>query len=204
MLGARYLVRIRMLSARCLFIVSGIFVAACAGAINTGYPEVPTVSAKPGAPQIGLARVADSRASRVSGVANNTNLLAGPELNDYIERKFRERLANEGFAPVEALNPATAARPDDHKTILVTLQSASIGNVGTMFSDPQASIDIAVQVYSAGGRRIVFGHGYSGQHSEPLGRTTGTGMSAGRIIAAAADGAIDQAFTDPAFEQALR
>jgi len=130
-------------------------------------------------------------------------VIVGPELNDYIERKFRVELVEHGFAPVDALNPASATNPYNCKTIVVTLQSADIGGQGVFLPSALASADIAVQVYGPASRVVIFAQSYYGKDSERISFKE-LGMNSGRIIAVATDQAIDNAFADPAFEKALQ
>jgi hypothetical protein len=155
-----------------------------------------------GAATIGVARVADSRTSRDSGRFNEVTVLVGPELPDHIERQFRSELVEEGFSPIEALSP-NPTNSCDCKTILVTLQSVSIACSGTFTTTGDASADIAVQVYAPKSHSIVFAQSYSGRHSEGLSARE-LGMNSGRLIAAATDDAVDHAFEDKAFREALR
>jgi hypothetical protein len=69
--------------------------------------------------------------------------MIGAELDEYIEGSFETKLVDEGFAPLDALNPTNSVNPVDVKTLLVTIQSVSITNLDTMFSPPMASINIA-------------------------------------------------------------
>jgi hypothetical protein len=69
--------------------------------------------------------------------------MVGAELNEYIEGNVETKLVDEGFAPVDALNPTNSVNPVDVKTVLVTIQSVSITNLDAMFSPPMASINIA-------------------------------------------------------------
>ena len=196
-----------MISVRWLFTVIAILCVGCGtNRINAGFPEVPPPpTARPDAPKIGIARVADSRADRSGGWFNsNVNVIVGPELNDYIERKFRVELVEHGFAPLEALNPASTANPSNCKTIVVTLQSADIGGSGVFLPSAAASADIAVQVYAPASRVVIFAQSYYGKDSERISSFKELGMNSGRIIAVATDQAIDNAFADPAFEKALK
>jgi hypothetical protein len=197
-----------MISARWLFTLIAILCAGCSPVqVNAGFPEVPPPpTAKSDAPKIGLARVADSRVDRTGGWLMGDVILVGPELNDYIERKFRSALVEQGFAPIEALNPTSTTNPAEYKIIVVTLQSTDIGRrpTASMVAAADASVDIAVQIYAPGNRKVVFAQSYHGTHSEALGFIAGLGMNSGSIIAAAADSAIDEAFADEGFEKALK
>ncbi len=122
--------------------------------------------------------------------------MAGPEFDQYVDRTFRSRLVEEGFAPIDAANPGGGTNPVQYKTILVTVQSTDVGGTGTFMPHAIASTDIAVQVFAVGGHTIIFAQSYKGTHQEN-GKT-------GELLAAAADWAIDAAFSDTAFLQALR
>lgn len=194
-------------AARWLFTLIAIICTSCSAVqITAGFPDVPPPPPpKPDAPRIGLARVTDARENHIAGwVSNaNANVLVGSELNDYIERTFKTKLVADGFAPVDALSPASSSNPAETKTIVVTVQSVSITNLNELFSPPTASINMAVQVYAPRNPQVVFAQSYSGAHSERLG-FGGTGMRCGEITAAATNEAIDAAFADPGFKKALR
>ena len=187
-----------MISARWLFTLIAILGAGCANTVIAKFPEVyPPPAGKPDATKVGLAPVADSRRDESAGWnAGNVPIVAGPEFTHYIEHKFRSQMVEEGFAPIDAPNPASGTNPPPCKTILITLQSTNFGNSGTVTTHEIASTDIAVQVFAPGSRTIVFAQSYQGTHRE--------NGDPGRLLAAAADWAIDQAFADKAFLEALR
>jgi hypothetical protein len=76
----------------------------------------------------------------IAGVVNRIDIMVGAELDEYIEGSFETKLVDEGFAPVDALNPTNSVNPVEVKTVLVTIQSVSITNLDAMFSPPMASI----------------------------------------------------------------
>jgi hypothetical protein len=180
--------------------------------INAGFPEVPLEPAANSASsaKIGIARVEDSRPNRSAGLigtcigtSNEINLLVGPELPDYIEREFRNELATRGITSVDALNPAKTGEPAKYKTIVVTLQSVSFATSDPVFVSADSSVNIAVQVYELSSTKVVFGGSYSGTNQERIG-FRGIGMRSGAILAVAANRAVDAAFADVKFEQALK
>jgi hypothetical protein len=175
------------------------------GAINAGFPEVPVQSAERSVsrPKVGIARVEDSRPKRAAGSIGATTLLVGPELLDYIERRFRNELAERGFDAVEVLNPTKSASVRDLRTIAVTLQSASFGTADALLFSADASANIAVQVYAPASTQVIFARSFSGNSDGRIG-LRGAGLASGGILAIAADRAIDAAFEDPQFIQSLR
>ncbi len=178
--------------------------AGCGVRIEAGLPEVKLQqAAKLGtATTIGLARVEDSRSSREAGIINDSAILrVGPELADYIERTFHNELVAHGMTVVEALNPARNP-PTSHKTIVVTVQSVEFNFGG--FGKSDASVNIAVQVYGSASTESIYGGSFSGTDSEGVKVLEGAGSESGRVLAAAADRAIDAAFADERFEQALK
>jgi len=183
--------------------------------INAGFPEVPPdpVANSAGSTKIGVARVEDSRPNRNAGLigtgaglggGSDVNLLAGPELSDYIEREFRNNLATRGITSVDALNPAKTGEPGHYKTIVITLQSATFSTSDPIFVKADSSVNIAVQVYTTSGTNVLFGGSYSGTNQEKIGFARGTGLRSGAILAVAANRAVDAAFADAKFEQALK
>jgi hypothetical protein len=177
--------------------------------INAGFPEVPLepVANSASSAKIGIARVEDSRPNRSAGLIGSSpqvNLLVGPELPDYLEREFRNDLATRGITSVDALNPAKTGKPAEYKTIVVTLQSVSFATSDPVFVKADSSVNIAVQVYELSTTKVVFGGSYSGTNQERIGFSPGTGMRSGAILAVAANRAVDAAFADVKFEQALK
>jgi hypothetical protein len=152
--------------------------------ITAGIPQpYPPPPAKASALKIGLAHVADARDDRIAGSVNGANIMVGTDLNEYIERKFGTELVEAGYAPIEVLNPVTTSQPAEIKTALVTIQSVSIINLDTMLSQPTASVNIAVQIYGPGSRKIIFAQSYNGKHIECLGFGSPLGMRCGEFIA---------------------
>jgi len=186
-------------------IVIGLLLCAGCGvvSITAGFPEVKQQPANPATTAtIGLAEVEDSRSSRDAGMLNNSAVLrVGPELADYIERTFHNQLVAHGMTVVEALNPARNP-PSSHKTIVVTVQSVEFNFAE--FGKSVASVNIAVQIYGAASTEAIFGGSFSGTDREGVKLLEGVGSDSGRMLAAAADRAIDAAFADEHFEQALK
>ena len=186
-----------MLTARRLFTLIAILCAGCSPIVAAQFPDVYSPPAvKLDATKIGLARVADSRRDESAGWLNgDITVVAGPAMADYIGRKFRSQMIEQGFAPIDSSDPAASTNSSAFKTVIVTLQSTNFGGTSTFLFHPIASTDIAVQVFAAGSRTIVFAQSYQGTHR-------GNGR-VGTNLAAAADGAIEQAFADQAFLAAL-
>ena len=174
--------------------------------INAGFPELPVeqVANSANSTKIGIARVEDSRPNRNAGTIGAVILLVGPELPDYIERKFRNELAMRGITAVDTLNPAKSNKPADFKTIVITVQSASFAAPDHPFTGADASVNIAVQLYGTSSTNVVFAESYSGTNRERMGFSQGGGVRSGAILAVAADRAVEAAFADVKFEQALK
>ncbi len=191
-------------------VVSLLYCVGCDPAsINAGFPEVPVapVANTASSAKIGVARVEDSRSDRKAGLIGTSSevyLLVGPELPDYIERKFRNELAMRGITSLDALNPAKTGEPGHYKTLVVTLQSATFATPDPIFVKAESSVNIAVQVYAASTTNVEFAASYSGTNQERIGFSRGTGLRSGAILAVAADRAVDAAFADAKFEQALK
>lgn len=173
--------------------------AGCATAkINARFPEVPLRKPPAGATKVGVARVEDSRASRVAGsldALRRVDVLAGPDLLNYIDHEFRNGLAERGFDPIVALDPAKSSLAQPYKIVVITLQSATYAF--PVWMDASSSIDIAVQVYSPS-HKMIFADSYSGAHS---GKPSAEG---GSVMAVAVDKAVKAALADAKLENALR
>ena len=191
--------RISMHRVRWLLALAAILTAGCPPPILTArFPDVsPPPDVKPGALKVALAPTADSRRDETAGWAPSGILIvAGSDFTNYIQLKFRNRLIDAGFDPIDASVPTNSTSPSAYKTILITLQSSDFGNTGSVVPSEVSSTDLAIQIYAAGDRTVVFASSYKGMRRE-----NGT---AGPLLAAAADGAIDRAFADQAFLAALR
>lgn len=179
-----------------------LLLAGCATQWNTGFPEVPLQKPKSGAPIIGVAHAEDSRASQVIGMRGRYELVAGPDLGNYIERKFRNGLTDRGFDPVEALDPARTSLHQPYKVVVITLQSVSFSWSGMLSGDAESTIGIAIKVYSPASKLIYSGD-FTG-NSSARAHTIETGVAAGDLIAPAADDVVSSAFANPRLENALR
>lgn len=181
----------------CVLLVVMLSLAGCATTkINARFPDVPLRKPAAGATKVGVARVEDSRASRVAAsIGGNglirSDLLAGPDLLSYIDHKFRNGLADRRFDPVVAPDPAKSSLAQPYKIVVVTLQSATYGF--PVWKNAGSAIDIAVQVYSPA-HKIIFADSYSGADS-------GKPSS---VMAVAADNAVEAALADAKLESALR
>lgn len=158
--------------------------------------------------KIGVAHVEDSRASLIAGRFEYSDLQVGPGLADYIERKFRNQLTDQGFDAIEAPDPAQAPVNLPYKVVVVTLQSATFEITP---SEPwrleprvEASVNIAVRLYAASTRKEIYSGSFSGSSNEGWGLPSSVGSRIGSIIAVAADHATGAIFTDTSFEQALK
>lgn len=187
-------------------LIAMLAITGCATAkVNVGFPDVPLRKPASGAPKIGVARVEDTRGDPVLGSTGNGlqsfDLLAGPNLLDYINRRFRNDLAGRGFDPVTALDPTRTSLPQPYKTLVVTLQSARFSFPVFFWGLADSSINIAVQVY-APPRNLIFSGSYSGAHGDRPALATSAVVSS--IMADSADEAVKAAFADPNFENAIR
>jgi hypothetical protein len=180
-----------------------VLAAGCASAQwSAGIPEVPFQKPAGAGSKIGVAQARDSRPDCAIGAVGRAELLAGPDLPNYIERKFRNGLTERGFDPVETLDPADAAISQPYKVLVVTLQSAHFSWSGHTSGTTATAIGIALRVYSPA-RKLIFSSSYSGD-STGTAHFISTSVVAGSLIAPAADHAVSAAFADPKLEQALR
>ncbi len=184
-----------------MLLVAMLSLAGCGTAkVNARFPEVPLRKPSAGATKVGVARVEDSRASRVAASTGDNwirraDVLAGPDLLSYIDREFRNGLAKRGFDPVVALDPAKSSLAQPYKIVVITLQSATYGF--PVWKDASSAIDIAVQVYSPS-HKMIFANSYSGADSGK------PGAEGGLVMSVAADNAVEAALRDAKLESALR
>ena len=181
-------------------------VGGCTYQTNAAFPVVPPApAAHAGAQQVGLARVVDRRGDRVSGNLNEQlEVLVGPELDDYLERRLRTELVLRDFAPVEALNPGNNPASSKDRTVVVVVQSVSIGVVGSFSRSCDAVVDVAVQIYAPSSRSPIFSHDYEGQGSAKLSFSGSASVISGGVVSMAADNAIAKVLDDAEFDKALK
>lgn len=183
--------------------IAAFTLAGCGFQWSAGFPEVPLQKPASGAMKIGVAQVEDSRPNYAVGWVGSSQLLAGPDLPNYIERKFRNELAERGFDPVEALDPARTTVAQPYKVVVVTLQSAEFNSSGWYFATASSKTRIGVRVYSRAGRTIFNGQ-YSGNSVKTASNKINSGVVAGGLMAPAINNAVSAAFAERQFEQALR
>jgi hypothetical protein len=176
--------------------------------ITLSFPDVPFQTAGNSGVKIGVARADDSRDVQMVGTITSFgltgDLLVGPELSDYIDRKFRNALVERGFVPVDALDPTKSPNTRDYKTLVLRLQIVKIGTYSVNgSSESDAAVGIAADVYAPAGSKEIFAQTFIGEYQSRLGWGP-IGVKAGNIMATAADRAIDEALADPAFEHALK
>lgn len=193
----------------CLWLATSLALSGCAAQeLNAGFPQVVRRAPLSGATKVGVARVEDSRSDQIANSVDhwtlgNIRLIVGPNLLAYIDQKFTNGLTDRGFDPVVALDPTRTALSQPYKVVVLTLQSTTFGlSPGLWTGFGHSSVNIAVQIYDPD-RRLIFANSYSAAREAHL-EFTGGSVAAGKIVALAADQAIDAAFADPKLEKALK
>lgn len=158
--------------------------------------------------KIGVARVENWRASLIACRVGRAHLQVGSGLADYIERRFRNQLTYQGFDAVEAPDPTQTSVNLPYKIVVVTLQSVTFGYSPSIpwpeNPGAETSVNIAVRVYAASARKEIYSGSFSGSNKEGWGVTSSVGSRVGSVIAVATNHAIDAAFADTSFKQALK
>lgn len=181
--------------------VAMLALAGCSPQWSAGFPEVRLQRPTSGATKIGVAQVEDSRPDYAVGWVGRAQLLAGPNLADYIERKFRNGLTERGFDPIEALDPARTSVAQPYKIVVVTVRSASFKLSGVVSETASSIVEIRARIYSPA-RGVIYAASYAGKWSGPAHRVN-TSVVAGSLIAPAASRAVVETLADPSFEREL-
>jgi hypothetical protein len=182
----------------CLLLMSG-----CSVTANATVPTAPALEAAPqSAPHVNLSAVKDGRGTEKAGAigAAHFNLKWG--LNDYVQSSFANGLTHSGYA-VNAISGPTPQQ--GVKTVVVTVQSASVASFDAILQPARGEVGIAVQVFGSADAPV-YAHSYSGTYSETVGihGIGGYEEDVGRIIATAADQAVSHAMADPSFQAAIK
>ncbi|HYB90009.1 MAG TPA: hypothetical protein VEC38_03085 [Candidatus Binataceae bacterium] len=199
--------------------VSTALLAGCA-TVHVQMPapaQIAAPSGAPGGPQVGVAPARDSRSSNDAGALGikgaplplGTDVEVGSDLGAYVTGALAQGLAAQKFAVVTVSDP-TQPHPSGQpafggKTVVATIQSASLNTADAIMFAADCAVSFAAQVYDPSGT-VVYAQTYSGQNSEHLGAhgVGGYEVSAGQVLAKAADRAVASALEDPKFIQALR
>ena len=182
----------------CLLLMSG-----CSVTMNASVPTAPALQAAPqSAPRVNLSAVKDGRGTVKAGGIGAASFDLRSGLNEYIQNSFANGLTHSGYA-VQATSGPEPQR--GVKTVVVTVQSASIASFDAILQPARGQVDIAVQVFGSSDAPV-YAHSYSGAYSETAGihGTGGYEEAAGRIIATAADRAVNDAIGDPNFQAAIK
>jgi hypothetical protein len=172
--------------------------------INATVPSPPALEPSPQAATRGviLSPVKDGRGnSNVGGIGSASfDLKSG--LSEYIQNSFTNGLTRSGYA-VNSIH--TRGVSGEAKTVVVTVQSASIASFDALLEPAHGEVSIAVQVFGNSDSPI-YARSYQGTYSETVGihGQSGYEEDAGRIIGTAADRAIDSAIGDANFQAAIR
>lgn len=183
-------------------VMSATFLSACSVTLRAKMPEAATVAPtslqKTG---VGLV-VKDGRGSSSGGGVGAAGVEIGPELTEYIGNDVKRGLSIKQLRVVDTKESAVAAGLS--RTMVVTLQSASVSSFDALLQPATATVAIAVQVYDPQ-KQITFAQTYTGSASETLGIRGKSGYeeNIGRLLATAAESAVQQALDDRRFETAI-
>jgi hypothetical protein len=193
--------RLAMLAGLMTFLT---IISGCNAVIRPKMPEnqATLVQAAPPSGGVGLAAVKDGRSGGSSGGVGAAGVEIQSDLGDYVHNSFANGLSHKGLPVVDT--KTSPAAPGVKRTVVVTLQSASVSTIDAILQPATANVAIAVQVYDPT-QKVIFAQTYTGTNRETLGLhgQAGYDENSGRIVAAAADSAVEQALADPNFQKAI-
>lgn len=199
----------RPIGNRRLLVMAGIIssltlIGGCSATIRPKLPEN-RASLSQTAPQaggVGLAAVKDARSGTSGGGIGAAGVEIQSDLGDYVHNSFASALARKGLQVTDTKQ--TVAAPGVKQTVVVTVQSASVSTIDAILQPATVNVGLAVQVYDPA-EKVIFAENYSGSTRETLGihGQAGYDENTGRLVAAAADSAIEQALSDPKFQTAI-
>lgn len=166
------------------------------------WPAAPIQStAQASAASILMSPAKDGRSNEKLGSLGGASLAADASLADYIQATFTNGLAQQGYVVISA----TAAPAGTTRKVLITLEAASEGSFDALLQPAKGDVSFAVQVFTIE-NKAVFAQTYSGTYSETIGihGQNGYEEDVGRILATAADRAIEKALADQQFQSAIR
>jgi len=176
----------------------------CNAVIRPKMPEssATLVQAAPPTGGVGLAAVKDGRSGASGGGVGAAGVEIQSDLGDYVHNGFANGLSHKGLQVVDT--KASTNAQGVKRTVVVTVQSASVSTIDALLQPATANVAVAVQVYDPD-QKVIFAQTYTGTNRETLGLhgQAGYDENSGRIVAAAADSAVEQALADPNFQKAI-
>jgi hypothetical protein len=180
-----------------------LFMCGCSITANAIVPTAPALQATPqNVPRVNLSAVKDGRGTVKAGAIGAVSFDLKSGLNEYVQNSFANGLMHTGYA----INSSAGLAPQEGvKTVVVTVQSASVASFDAILQPARGEVSIAVQIFGIS-ETLLYARSYSGSYSETAGLHGQTGYEedVGRIIATAADQAVSNALADPGFQTALK
>lgn len=183
-------------------VTSATALCACSVTLRAKMPE----SAAPPSASVQNAKIAlavrDGRVNTSAGGIGAAGVEVGPELIDYIGSDVKRGLNIKQLSVVDTKESALPSGVD--RKAVVTLQSASVTSFDALLQPATARVAIAVQIYNPRSQ-VIFAGSYTGSASETLGIRGKSGYeeNIGRLLATAAESAVQQIFDDRRFADAI-
>jgi len=187
-----------------------ILIAISAVALCGCYPQFPdyprTATAPANAPAIGLDWVRDARITTEEGY---DAVIPQGQMNDYIRGGAADRLRRAGFNVVklQLAVPPSRQIPNGFsgRTLVITLNQVWTSVDSPLFYPAETDVELSVEVYQDSAHEPLFRRHYVGTHRQRLDFSLLNASKARVVvISAAIDSALDRAFADETFQQALR
>ena len=185
---------------RCLIIglISALLVGGCSVVFNPQFPPGPEVTLKGGAKAIGLAPVLEGRTDTMLGKIGLAQIVAGPELTNYLYQSLSAALAQNGFAPQNAPDPGKASTVGfSAKIVQATLQSATLGTFDAIMAPAQISLSVAIRAYDPAGK-VLYSQTYQGESKGYIGMHSQAGYETrtGEVLSQAVNQVVGIAMSD--------
>ena len=187
-----------------------ILIAVTAVVLCGCYPQFPhyprTATAPANAPTIGLDWVRDARISAEEGY---DAVIPQGAMNEYIRGGVADHLRRAGFNVVmlQLAVPPSRQIPNgfEGRTVVITLNQVWTSVDSPLFYPAVTDVELGVEVYQGSSHEALFRRHYVGTHRQRLDFSLLDASKARVVvISAAIDSALDRAFADENFVEALR
>lgn len=170
-------------------------------------PNATLLSTPQNAPLLGLSVVQDDRESNAAGRVGGVKIAVGEDVGKFLKDLMKVKFSEAGFKVIDAPDPSQMTTEEikdvfGSKIILPILRQISISTADSILIPADADINIALKVYGPDGN-VLYTAQYMGKDSERIG-LSGTGKKEGKILASAADNAIQQMLQDTHLLEALK
>jgi len=170
-------------------------------------PRIPNLSSRADAPVIGMAPVKDERIEELAGSVGALKIAVGQDLLVYIDAALKKNLIETGYNVVAAPNPTELGdvaleRVFNGEVITVSVVSVSFSAADSLLFPADCEVSLLTRVFDRKGA-LIYSQNHTGENKKVIG-FSGTGKKEGKIIAAAAERAVESIFGDQKFLEVLK